>query len=177
MFNYYTQYDSTTKRLWGPTIYRASNEEPQSTIIKIKGSTSGGNNLSSFDWNSINDGAVYEKLYLKPWGAQTITVPAGEYYDISYIAFFESINDAMFFEYPERITICGDVNDDKSVDIADEILLSRYNSSMPGYLHLANIRAGDLNADSFVSVIDSVILARHIANWHDYQTLPYKTED
>ena len=177
IFNYYTQYNSTAKRLWGPTIYRNSNEEPQSTIIKIKGSTSGGESLSSFDLNNINDGAVYEKLHIKPWGAQTITVPANEYYDISYIAFFENMNDAMFFEYPERITICGDVNDDKSVDIADEILLARYNSSIPGYLHLSNIRAGDLNADYLVSVIDSVILARHIANWSDYKALPYKTED
>lgn len=173
VFNYFTKYNSSTKRLWGPTISRISDELPHYTIISAKYSTNGGLGITDFSWDNVDEGALYETLHLKFWGSQTITVSADEYYDISYIGFFKSIRDAASFEYPYTDPLYGDVNDDGTVNIADEILLTRYNANIKGYLLLENMRAADVNLDSLISPADSVILARHIAGWKKYASLPY----
>lgn len=69
----------------------------------------------------------------------------------------------------------GDVNGDGSVNVKDNMFLSRYLAGWDGYdettLHLEN---ADLNDDGKVNVKDNMILARHLATWSGYETLPIK---
>ena len=172
-FNYYTQYKSSTKRLWGPTMNRISDELHHYDIISVKELTNGGLGITDFSWDNIDEGALYETLHLKLWGSQTIEVSADEYYDISYIGFFKSIRDAAYFEYSNKEILYGDVNDDGKVNIADEILFARYNANIKDFLLLENMRAADVNCDGYVRLVDYVILARHVAGWSKYASLPY----
>ena len=172
--DYYTTYNSETNRLWGPKLSHIANGLPNYNIIGIKFSTSGGYDITDFSWDNVAHDALYDTLHIKLWGAQTISVAADEYYDISYIAFFKDINAAITFEYPDNVPLYGDVNNDYEVNAADEILLTRYNASIRGYLSLEKMRAADVNNDGSISVLDGAILARHIAGWTKYATLPYE---
>lgn len=71
----------------------------------------------------------------------------------------------------------GDVNDDKTVDDLDEMVLARYNAGWddygPNMKHNMNMTNSDVNRDKAVDDLDEMILSRHNAGWDGYD-LPYQ---
>lgn len=70
----------------------------------------------------------------------------------------------------------GDVNDDKTVDDLDEMVLARYNAGWddygPNLKYNMNMKNSDVNRDTNVDDLDEMILSRHNAGWDGYD-LPY----
>lgn len=69
----------------------------------------------------------------------------------------------------EKRVLCGDVNNDGSVNGADAGLLSRYVSGWKGYEDkIQNKDAADLNRDGTVNGADAGLLSRYASGWNGY---------
>ena len=56
----------------------------------------------------------------------------------------------------------GDVNNDESIDIADALMIARYDAGMIG-LDETQVAAGDVNGDDQTDIADALMIARYDA--------------
>ncbi len=98
--NLFTEYDGTSKRLWGPTATYHPGERGE-IVFRIGADTlTGGNDISGFDRTLIGSSAALEKLRLKFWGGNSANAMRTEdYFAIEYIAFLPSEEAVGSFTY------------------------------------------------------------------------------
>lgn len=124
-------------------------------------------------WDGVS-GDNPKKITLKPY-FKTPTVTSGDYFDIAYVAFFNSVEDANAYDYTgEDEKLFGDVDGDGNVAAGDSVVLERYLAKWSGYGEdELDLKAADLDADGAVAATDGVILSRYLAKWSGYTSLPY----
>ncbi|MBQ7821331.1 MAG: glycoside hydrolase family 3 C-terminal domain-containing protein [Clostridia bacterium] len=124
-------------------------------------------------WDGISGGNP-KKVTLKPY-FKTPTVTAGDYFDIAYIAFFNSVEDAAAYDCTgDDGLLLGDVDGDGYVAASDSVMLERYFAKWSGYGEdVLDLTVADVDADGEVVSADGVILARYLAKWDGYMSLPY----
>lgn len=86
------------------------------------------------------DGSMNINLRLKPWGSQTKTITEESYYDIVYVAFFETAAEAEAFDYPGDSAYpyaYGSDSSDFEYNFAD-------NSVILGYIKDADVRKNEI---------------------------------
>ena len=67
-------------------------------------------------------------------------------------------------------TVCGDLNGEDGVGMADLAYMRRLLAGWNGYA--AELAVGDLNGDGEINIDDAIVLSRHLAGWQDYLELP-----
>ena len=93
-------YNNKATRLWGSKLkveYDKSGAE-STVIVDIKTRASGAENVSGYSWDNINNNSYVNYLRFKTyWSGQKFL--KGEYFDIEYLAFFKTVEDAEKFDY------------------------------------------------------------------------------
>ena len=64
--------------------------------------------------------------------------------------------------YEEADGILGDVNGDGSADIADALMISRYDAGLTD-LNDSQLAVGDVNGDGEVNIADALMISRYDA--------------
>lgn len=91
-------YAGTATRVWGIKTDYDKSENDAAMIINIPAKATGGEGISNYSWDNVDDDSYVNYLRIKPYYSQKSYVE-GEYIDIEYVAFFKDEASAEAFDY------------------------------------------------------------------------------
>lgn len=97
-FNIGVNYGGKQTRIWGITSGYAKTGEDSALTVDLKAKASGGEGISGYSWENIDDDSGVNYVRIKPYFSNKAIVK-GEYFDIEYIAFFKDLTTAEKFDY------------------------------------------------------------------------------
>ncbi|MBQ7821573.1 MAG: Ig-like domain-containing protein [Clostridia bacterium] len=117
--------DSVAARLWGYTPAYNNTGEYTNLDFDASAVLTGGDTVGTpYNWDYVADDGIYTTFWLKLWGGQSGTAPtAGDYFEIEYIAFFDSQESMDTFEYSNELV---------SLSVDESISVEQMASSLIG---------------------------------------------